>query len=417
MSVQPDPVAAATRAVEQVIRAAAGRSIELCFVFFGAAHADHAEAIATIVRERLGPTHLVGSSAEGVICGGAEVESGPAVSILAAHLPGVRIHTFTDRDIPPLPDELDADTVANLAQGIGATKDLRATLLFVDPFSVPMVRLLPALNAARKAVSAMGGPDGARESVLAGGLASGATGPGQTRLLLGDEIRRHGLVGVSLSGDLRVDAIVSQGCRPIGHPVVVTKARGNLILQLAGRPALDVIQEIVNELPPADQEKLHNSLLIGRVVNEYKERFGRSDFLIRTIIGIDKDLRAVAIGDLVRPGITVQLQLRDADTASQDLLMLLDAQQLHERPVGAIMFTCLGRGSRLFATPNHDATRVVAAFAATRPGEGAAKPGVMIDPAAETLPLAGFFAAGEIGPVGEESFLHGQTASVVLFRA
>jgi small ligand-binding sensory domain FIST len=396
-----------------VIRSAAGSRIDVVFVFVSGEHVPHAEAVATVLRERLAPRHLIGTSAEGVVGGAVEVEGASAVSVLAMSLHGVTIRTFTDSDIPPIPDELDADTVASLAQGIGAGPDLRATFMFVDTFSVPMVRLLPALNAARR------DPHGHPRGVHVGGLASGAKAPGQTRLMLDDRVRTHGLVGLTISGPIRVDAMVSQGCRPIGQPFVITKARGNLILQLGGKPALDAIQEVVNDLTPQDQSKLHNSLLIGRVVNEYKDRFGRSDFLIRNIIGVDRDLKAVAIADIVRPGITVQLQLRDAATASEDLLMLLDAQQLHGPPSAALLFTCNGRGTRLFAKPNHDASRVVSAFAGATPGEGAAKPGEEIDAGAASLPLAGFFAAGEIGPVGgsgEESFLHGQTACAVLFR-
>jgi small ligand-binding sensory domain FIST len=237
------------------------------------------------------------------------------------------------------------------------------------------------------------------------------------QLLLEEEVRTHGLVGISLSGDIEVEGLVSQGCRPIGQPWVVTRARGNLILQLGGRPALEVIQDMVSELPAEDQARLHNSLLIGRVVNEYKDRFGRSDFLIRNIIGVDKDLKAIAVTDIVRPGVTVQLQLRDAQTASEDLLMLLDAQQLHERPRGALLFTCNGRGTRLFPQPNHDAARIITAFAGARPGEEAAKGGQLTGFTPGMLPLAGFFAAGEIGPVGGDSHLHGQTACAVLFRA
>lgn len=411
-SVHTDAVAAATRSVEQVIRSSAGAAIDVVFLFVSGGHIEHMDAIATVVRERLSPRHLIGVSAESLVSGGSEIEAVAGVSMLAATLPGVKIHTFTDRDIPPIPDTLDTDTIGNLAQGIGAGPDLRATFLFVDTFSVPMVRLLPALNAARRP-----SPGEAPRGVLVGGLASGATGPGQSRLVLNDEVRSHGLVGLSMSGDVRVDAMVSQGCRPIGQPFVVTKARGNLILQLGGRPALDVIQETVSGLDEADQARLHNSLLIGRVVNEYKDRFGRSDFLIRNLIGVDKDLRAVAVADIVRPGITVQLQLRDATTASQDLLMMLDAQQLHGAPLGGLLFTCNARGARLFSSPSHDAGRVVAAFAGVKSGEGAAKPGHEIDPAASVLPLAGFFAAGEIGPVGEESYLHGQSACAVFFRA
>jgi small ligand-binding sensory domain FIST len=413
MSAQADAVAAATRCVEQIIRAAAGVPVDVVFLFISGEHIEYADAIATIVRERLGPRHLIGTSSEGVVGGPVEVERTPAVSMLAMTLPGVKIHTFTDSDIPPIPDDLDPDTVASLRQGIGTGPDLRATFLFVDSFSVPMVRLLPALNAARRAGSVSPESGG----VMVGGMVSGASGPGKARLILDERVRTHGLVGMSLSGDIRIDALVSQGCRPIGQPFVITKARGNLILELGGRPALEAIQETVNGLPPGDQDRLHNSLLMGRVVNEYKDRFGRSDFLIRAIIGVDKDLKAVAIADIVRPGITVQLQLRDAETATQDLLMLLDAQQLHSAPLGALLFTCNGRGTRLFAKPNHDASRIVSAFAGATPGEGSAKPGQKIDPSAASLPLAGFFAAGEIGPIGNESFLHGQTACAVLFRA
>lgn len=413
LSAHTDAVGAATRAAEQVIRAAAGAPIDLLFVFISGAHAEHARDISTVLRERLAPRFLIGTSAEGVVGGSVEVEGAGAVSLLAASLPGVRFHTFTDSDIPPIPDDLDDDTVAGLAQGVGVSPDLKATFLFVDPYSVPMVRLLPALNRARR-LERGSAPLG----VLVGGLASGAVAPGKVQLLLDDAVRTHGLVGVSLSGDIRIDGLVSQGCRPIGQPFVVTKARGNLILQLGGRPALEVIQEMVNELPAEDQARLHNSLLIGRVVNEYKDRFGRSDFLIRNIIGVDKDLKAIAVTDIVRPGITVQLQLRDAQTATEDLLMLLDAQQLHSRPLGALLFTCNGRGTRLFPQPNHDAARIITAFAgASTPGEEAAKAGEAINPRPTMLPLAGFFAAGEIGPVGDESHLHGQTACAVLFRS
>ena len=408
LSAHADAVAAATRCAEQVIRSAAGTAIDVVFVFIAGEHIEHADAVATVIRERLAPRHLIGTSAEGVVGGPTEVEGTPAVSILAMTLPGVKVHTFTDADIPPIPDDLDADTVASLAQGIGAGPELRATFLFVDLFSVPMVKLLPALNTARRSKAGGG--------VVVGGMVSGASGPGKARLILDDRVRTHGLVGLSLSGNIRIDALVSQGCRPIGQPFVITKARGNLILELGGRPALDAIQEAVNGLPQADQDRLHNSLLMGRVVNEYKDRFGRSDFLIRAIIGVDKDLKAVAIADIVRPGITVQLQLRDAETASNDLRMLLDAQQLHTPPLGALLFTCNGRGTRLFAKPNHDASQIVSAFAGATPGEGSAKPGEKIDPSAASLPLAGFFAAGEIGPIGEESYLHGQTACAVLFR-
>ncbi|MEK6701559.1 MAG: FIST N-terminal domain-containing protein [Planctomycetota bacterium] len=411
VSALADPVAAATRAAEQAVRGLAGRRPDLVFLYISGDHVPHAREILTIIHERLHPRHVIGCSAEGVIAGASEIEGKAAVSLLAACLPNVDIHVFTDADLPPIPDKLDDDTLGSIAQGIGARGDLRATFLFVDTFNVPMVRLMPALNAARHT-----GADALPIGLIAGGLVSGAKSPKDCRLILDDTVRHHGHVGVSLRGGIDIEAIVSQGCRSIGQPFVVTKAKGNVILELGGRSALDAIQDLVQDLPDSDKEKLHNSLLIGRVINEYKDRFGRSDFLIRNIIGVDQKHKAIAVTDIVRAGTTVQFQLRDATTASQDLGMLLDAQQLHDTPSGILLFTCNGRGSRLFSTPHHDARKVATAFDTQRSGEEAAKGGMSIDSPHAPIPMSGFFASGEIGPIGNDSYLHGQTACVVLFR-
>ncbi len=407
-----EPEAAALRACEQVLRAAKGRSIDLLFAFvapigLGSAERAHAE-----IRRSLAPKHIVGCSAEGLIAGSLEAEGIPGVTVLAASLPGVRVHTFSDRDLPPIPDRVDPDVLAGLALGAGFDAEHRATFLFIDPFSVPLVRLMPALSAARRSPA----KDAAPAPIL-GGLASGAKGPGEARLLMDDHVRGAGLVGVSLSGNIRVDTLLSQGCKPIGRPLVVTKARGNLILQLAGRPALDVVQEIVGELTDGERSRLHNSLVLGRVVNEYKDRFGRSDFLIRNLVGVEASQRGIAVSDIIKVGATVQFHLRDAETASRDLEMLLDAQRLHGPALGSLLITCNGRGTRLFDAPSHDASRVAKAFSRLHPGEQLAKAGENIDPDAPRFPLAGFFAAGEIGPLGDASYLHGQTACAAIFRA
>ncbi len=404
-------MAAATRAAEQAVRGLAGRRVDLVFLYISGDHVAHANEILTIVQERLDPRHVIGCSAEGVVAGASEIEGKAAVSLLAACLPNVDIHVFSDADLPPIPDKLDEDTLGSISQGIGARGDLRATFLFVDMFNVPMVRLMPALNAARHI-----GADGQPVGIIAGGLVSGAKSPKDCRLIIDDSVRHKGLVGVSLRGGIGIEAVVSQGCKAIGQPFIVTKAKGNVILELGGRPALEAVQNLVLDLSDSDKEKLHNSLLIGRVINEYKDRFGRSDFLIRNIIGVDQEHKAIAVADIVRTGITVQFQLRDATTASQDLGMLLDAQQLHGTPRGALLFTCNGRGKRLFATPNHDALKVTTAFDRLRSGEEAAKGGTAIETSLAPLAMAGFFASGEIGPIGSDSYLHGQTACVVFFR-
>jgi small ligand-binding sensory domain FIST len=185
------------------------------------------------------------------------------------------------------------------------------------------------------------------------------------------------------------------------------------------------MREVVTDMNPEERGALSSGLFVGRVINEYKDRFGRSDFLIRAVVGEDPASGAIAVADFVRVGQTVQFHVRDADTAAQDLGLLLDSQRLHDRPAGAMLVSCNGRGTRLFSTPNHDAESISKAFTAVRAGEQLAKPGSMILPStvpdgswssSAAFPLAGFFASGEIGPVGDDSYLHGNTACVAMFR-
>lgn len=382
-------------------------------VFFSAAYVEHADLLSRIVLETLGPGVLLGVSADGVISGSTERERTPAVSVFAATLPGTELHTFTTDDLPLTPAERDGGTDESaraMAKAIGAEPKHGGTLFFSDAFSVPLIRLLPELN------NAIGAHGGRRPGPLVGGVASAGESPGGNALLINGTVRRDGGVGITLRGDTVIDAVVSQGCRPVGDNMVVTKARGNLILQLGGRPAVEAVQEAVNSLDDGDRGLLKQGLYLGTVVNEYKDRFGRGDYLIRALLAADERSGAVAVGDMVRVGQTVRLHLRDAQTATEDLELLLDAQKLHERPAGGLLFTCNGRGERLFSTPNHDAGAVTRAFAPPERTAATSMGGTPINAPDPSLPLAGFFAGGEIGPVGPRSYLHGHTASLALFR-
>ncbi len=387
-------------------------------LFFSAPHVPFADAIAGIVRRRFKPRCLLGCAAESVLAGQVELERTHGVSLLLGRFPGVEFTPFTYDQVPALNEPDDA--AAKIAGIVGAGPDLRATFLLVDPFSVPLVKLVPAMSRAVGAAAPNLSDDHSETPpVLVGGLASAAKAPGQNRLILNDTVVSAGAVGVSLRGNIQVDAVVSQGCRPFGPTLVITKARGNIIFELGGHPALEAVQEAVSQLPDPDRVKLNGGLFIGRVIDEYKPRFGRSDFLIRNVMGVDKNRGAMAVGDLVRVGQTVRLHLRDSATADEDLALLMDAQKLRERPAGALLITCNGRGARLFGRPNHDASAVARAFGVAQGGEERAKGGRVIHaPALDSppLPLAGFFAAGEIGPVAGESYLHGHTACVAMFR-
>jgi small ligand-binding sensory domain FIST len=164
---------------------------------------------------------------------------------------------------------------------------------------------------------------------------------------------------------------------------------------LAGRPPLRLLEEIVTGLPMAEQVLASTGLHIGLAIDEYKLELACSDFLICAVTGVDEDSGAIQIGDLVEVRSTVQFQVRDAATADEDLRASLLRARVEGRPAGALLFTCNGRGRRMFDVPDHDAALV----------------GDLLG----DVPVAGFFAAGELGPVGGKNFLHGFTASMALF--
>src|SRR5262249_46484718 len=216
---------------------------------------------------------------------------------------------------------------------------------------------------------------------------------GSGPLVLNETAVEVGAVGVLIRGPVPVRAVVSQGCRPIGRPFLVTKARDNVIEELGGRTPLDCLREVYEGLSEPDRALFQHGLHLGLVMNEYRDRFGRGDFLIRNIFGLDRDSGALAAADRIRTGQTVQFQVRDAASADADLRELLRGGK---SAAAALLFSCNGRGTRMFPKPDHDANVVAEELG--------------------PVPLAGLFAAGELGPVGGRNFLHGYTASVAVFE-
>jgi small ligand-binding sensory domain FIST len=356
--------------------------VDVVFAFFTDAHREDAESLAETLWLELDPQALVGCSAEGVIGAGREIERSAGLVLLAGSVPGVRLHAFhvPSRDWHDVLEDKET-----FAERIGSGPETRGVIAFGDPFTTPLNPVLEALNDAAPAVP------------LAGGMASAARTPGGNVLVHNDAVYADGMVGLSLSGPVRVETVVSQGCRPVGRPMVITRSRENVIEQLGGRPAMEMLRDTVTGLEEAERQKLANGLFLGRAVSEYRETFGRGDFLVRSVTGVDQENGSLAVNDYVRTGQTVQFHVRDAATASEDLSSMLEARAAREAAAaGGLLFSCNGRGSRMFQSACHDAG------AAQR-----AMPGT---------PVAGFFAAGEFGPVGGKNFIHGHTASFALFR-
>jgi small ligand-binding sensory domain FIST len=367
-----------------VVRERSTAPPDLVFVFFSAHHLKNIAALGQGIRSGLAPRTLIGCVAESVIGGGREVEDEPAVSLWAAWW-GKKVSL--DAFHVTLEHTADGPSLMGWPDSLTDALPERAALLLVgDPFTVPTDLLLRRINEDHPGLR------------VVGGMASGIREAGECRLLFGDSIKSDGAVGVLLQGSIGLRPVVSQGCRPIGRPFVVTKGEENVILQLGGRAPLAVLQELWQSLDDRDKKLFQQGLHVGRVINEYQGDFQRGDFLIRNVVGLDRTTGALAITDRVRVGQTLQFQVRDAATADEDLhaLLQLDLSAHTKRPAGALLFSCNGRGSRLFGVPDHDA-------AALRAEAG-------------EIPVAGFFAQGELGPVGGQNFIHGFTASVALFE-
>jgi small ligand-binding sensory domain FIST len=383
---------------------------DLALVFGSFHHRSAFDDAASIIRKTISPRVLLGVTAEAVLGSDKELEGVAGLSAIALHLTGVRLHPWysTPEDPIPLSDP------EKVRERIGVdlnSNDFRAAIMFGDPFSTPITRLLPAITTcSRAAPSSMQEVPEELNSELRtqnsqlsipviGGMASGASQPGLNVLVLNDRVFNGGAIGVSVSGNVDIDFIVSQGCRPIGTPFVITKSKENLIFELGGRKAIEALQEMADELSDAEKRLLSRGLLMGTVINEYKDHFGRGDFLVRNVMGFDQRAGAIVAGEMCRVGQTIQFHVRDAATAAEDLQLLLDGQALHPNPpVAALLFSCNGRGERLFGQPNHDLN-------------------IIRDRLSEGLPIAGFFCAGEFGPIGDRSFLHGHTASLAVLRA
>jgi len=364
---------AAEAAAAQAVSALPGAPDLVCAFVAGGSTDEHAAALQR-VGAVTGARTVVGSSAAGVLGGDRGVASGPAVSVLAAVLPGARLQPFHLECLP-------ADS-GTAVVGLPEPQDGDVALLLADPYS------FPAAGFAARSSAAMPG------LALIGGLVGAGTGPGITRLHVDGRTVDRGAVGLLLGGT-GATPLVSQGCRPIGPAMTVTAAAGNVVRSLAGEPALRRIEHLLADLPPLEQALASTGLHLGIVVDEYADE---PEFLVRPVLGSEAVSGGLVIGDLVETGSTVRLQVRDAEAAGADLARCLEryASTTGQPGVGgALLFSCTGRGTQLFGSSHHDPAAV-----SERLG---------------TPAVAGLFAAGELGPVAGRNALHALTATVLAF--
>lgn len=322
---------------------------------------------------------VLGCCVGGVVGDGRGVELETSVSVWAASIPDATIRPFH------LASERTEDSISIVGLPDPASDDQVAVLL-ADPYSFPIDGFI---DRSREVL---------RSLPFVGGLAASALGAHSARLVLDDEVYEDGAIGVLLGGAQRMAIGVSQGCRPIGPAMTVTAAERNVLLELAGTSATERLQEVLAEISPAERALAAAGLHVGIAMDEYSDRQERGDFVVRGVIGADPETGGLVVGDVVPVGRTVRFHVRDASTATEDLDHVM--RRLKDRPGlgpigGALLFTCNGRGSAFFGDASQDVQQVRKLL--------------------ETDAVTGFFAAGEIGPVGGRTYLHGFTASVLAF--
>ncbi len=371
----------------------------LGIIFVSSAYASEYPRVIPLLLEKLPMSVVIGCGGGGIVgmesnSRVVEVEGNIAISLTAAYLPDVEIDSFhISQDLP----DLDSPPESWIKLIDVPPQKKPQFILLSDPFTSKINDLLEGLDFAYSG------------SVKIGGLASSGQTPGSSALFYysqnrpGNALYREGTIGIALSGNIVLETIVAQGCRPIGPVYQIAKGDRNIILELTDEnqktlPPLTMLRELVQTLDENDRQLAQHSLFIGMASDVFKQKLQQGDFLIRNILGVDPKLGAIAIGDRIRPGQRIQFHLRDATASAQDLSMLLSAYQENQfnAPAGALMFSCLGRGEGLYQKPNFDSE--------------------LFRSYLENIPLGGFFCSGEIGPVAGKTFLHGYTSAFGIIR-
>lgn len=386
LSRESDSKAAIEAASRELLRKLHGYKPDLLAAFVSHHHGAAIEHLGQELHHRTGARHVIGCTGESIVGSDVEVEGGPALALWAGVLPRTEVRPFSVEVAQTPQGELVFSSMPEVQD-----RSRASVLLFGDPFAFPATQFLELVNTELPGVECIGG------------MASGGAGPGQNLIFNEHGIVDAGAIGVVIEGEVEVRSIVSQGCRPIGKPWVVTGCKEHFLLKLGAKKAVEALMETMGALPEAERELFSRQPFLGLAIDARKSTFTRGDFLVRGLMGIDPQQGAVAVGDgSIRVGMTVQFLVRDAQTAGEDLVHLMrerggDGAGAPETQ-GAMLFSCNGRGVRMFGSANHDIGCLQSAFG-------------------EPVPAAGFFAMGEIGPVGGRNFVHGFTASVALFRS
>ncbi len=369
---------------EQISTNLDGQLPDITLVFVSRHHAPSYFVAPELFASRLNGHVLVGCSASGVIGAGREIEGRPGVAVCAGVTPETDMQAFhlkqddlPDADAPP---EKWHDLI-----GVDPS-EIRSFLLFPDPYTIKPDALISGLDFAF--------PDANK----AGGLISGGSGPGTSALFVNGTVKRSGVTGIAFSGDIDLQSVVAQACRPLGRPMVVTESSENVISKLDGEQAIDALKSVFKSVTPRSKALFRRAVQIGILNQLAGEADQTGEYVVRNVLGLVEETGAIAVGENIREGQVVQFHVSDAETAEQDLRASLEdfMDGDHRIPSSALMFSCLSLGKRLHGQPDHDTS--------------------LFQDVVAPVPLAGFFSNGEISTTDGHTRLHGYTSSFAMFR-
>lgn len=368
--------AAIDDAAQQLGSGPGAEGFDLAIAFVSAAYGSAIERLPQLLRPHLGGALLIGCNAGGLIGGGSEEEEEPGIALLCGRLPDAALtcRHLEQATLPPLL----------------ASREHWWRLLELAPESEASFVLLADPSTLDAEACARGIDRAFPVSTVVGGLTSGSLEPGASRLFGGDEMHRTGAMLLALSGNVAIDPVLAQGCRPVGDPLFVTACDGNLISELDGRKPREILTALFGELDEDDRARFGDALCIGLALPGPRQTVGAGDFLMRNVLGLDPDSGALWIGSRVVPNAIVQFHLRDGESASDELERRLAATLAGAMtPTAALLFACAGRGRQMFGVSGHDSGTLRR----------------MVD-----IPVAGMFSAGEIAPVQGATFVHGYSS-------
>ena len=384
LSTQHELGLAADEVAEELASALGGVEPDLVFAFAAGHDAAELARLPDMLGPWLGDGLLIGCNGSGVAGGGRELEDGPALALLAALLTDVEL-AATHLEQAGLPPVTAAREAWWDAAGVRPESEPAFTLL-ADPYTFDIEHCARGLDRAFPG------------TIVIGGQAS-VSQRGQACLLAGRDLHRSGGLLLSWTGNVALEAVVSQGCRPVGEPLFVTACEGNRIRQLDGKSPRQALRDLYSSLDATDRELFgQRRLQIGLALPGLHQAVGPGDFLVRDVIGLDAESDELVIGARPSVNAVVQFQMRDAAAAAADLERELQRHRASGRspPEAALIFTCVARGATLFGVPGHDSGLFRRSFGDT--------------------PLAGLFCAGELGPVQSATFLHGYSTVFGLIR-